>query len=462
MSVSELNKDIKSIKDLIAAVLALQQQHDLETRVEEQLRQKPVILAYQGHLLTRCKQDASQLRKRRSYDQAINLWESVRLYVNPEDNQYILKELAELRALNKSLMDDRELVARLVLIPELHPILGDLIKELQTNTQEKSLLYQKIRYFLLEEKIDFSGFLDWWNADQKIKSAVKQYIDLEKLVARVENGEVVLFLGSGITQSDLEAQAVVDDLARNVGYKGFSGSLSSIAEYYKSKPDFGTPSLLRSLSENLSNNQNDLRLYKEIASLANPLIIVSASYDNLLEKEFLASKKLFVEISSIVNKIDKYDLGHLIVSYSDKGLNPEALIEEQVSCLELLEKGYSIIYKIRGNCMAKDDFFRKASLTLTENDYFIYARHIQQVIPSYLIRHMITRGLLFIGFRPRKWEERLLANALIERRRSGDQPYYLTEENLDLLEEAYWEQHHIKQSNISLDDFKEALINLHK
>lgn len=465
MSVSEQQPIIKSIEKLKANILILQQEHDLEVRAENRIQQADRIVKYQNHLFKRCLSDVDQLRKKTSYSEAIKLLNEVRSVLNPEHDYLILEQLADLKRLQQALWDAKELIAKLAYIPRLLPILGKLSEALQQvgDKQESTLLNRQISHFLLTETPDVNGFLVWWDANQQSSSSVKQHnIDLEKLVERVESGEMVLFLGSGITQSDLQAQAVVDDLARSVGYDGFSGSLSSIAEYYKSKPDFGTPALLRGLAQSLSNNPNDLKLYKKIAGLVSPLIIVSASYDNLLENEFLASKKLFVEISSIVNKIDKYDLGHLIVSYSDRSLNPEILIEEQISCLDLLEKGYSIIYKIRGNCMTKDDFFRKASLTLTENDYFAYARHIQQVIPSYLIRHMITRGLLFIGFRPRNWEERLLANALIERRRSGDQPYYLTEENLDLLEEAYWEQHHIKQSSISLDDFEEALINLHK
>lgn len=467
MRAGDLDQGIKSIEDLIENILILWQEYDLETRAESRMRQIDRISAHQNHIFKRYKYDVAQLRARQSYKDAILLCNAVRQVVNSKDDHLILQELEELKSLQQALSDANELIAKLSRIPELLPFFRELSNAIRQvdDSQENSLLRNQINYFLFEKKTDVNGFLAWWDGKQQSNFTQRPSIDLSRLAERVGNGEIALFLGSGITHDDSQDKEFVDDLAQKAGYKDFSGSLSSIAEYYKLRPDFGTLTLLTSLHQSLSSNSNDTKLYKALASLSKPLIIVSASYDNLLEKEFLANKKPFVEISSIIKKYDQYDVGHTIVYYSDKDSKPSVCLEEEVSYLNLLENGYSIIYKIRGACksiMSQDDFLRHASLTLTENDYFDFARHIEKVIPSYLIRHMIVKSLLFIGFRPRNWEERLLANALIKKRKSGDQPYYLIEENPEPLEEAYWEQHSIKKYITNLTEFEEALLRLSK
>lgn len=462
MSMGDLSKSIRSIDELVSAIELLQEEHDLATRVEDQLQQVRTLQNFKKHLFTRFKQKASELCLKNAYDEAIRLYEKVKYHIGNDERESLSIELNEIRQLKEGFLRNQELVAILARFPKLHHVLSDLSKELQSSRGNDSLLHKQINYFLLGEKIDFEGFLNWWNAAQQSKNLDMYEINLSKIAERVRSGEMALFLGSGITHNAKNNKEIVDDLALKIGYENFSGSLSSIAEYYKLRPDFGTSALLSSLNRKLESHHYSVSFYKVLASLEQPIIIISAAYDRLLEQEFLSKGKPFVEIYSIIKKYENYDIGHTVVRYSDKEAQSNIYLEEEISCLDFLEANYSIIYKICGVCdnsNVKYDYLQHTSLTITENDYFKFARYIEQVIPSYLIKHLLLRGLLFVGFRPRNWEERLLANALLKRRRLADRPYYIMDEAPEPLEKVYWEQNNIKPYNINLSDFEEALIN---
>ncbi|MGH8547980.1 MAG: HEAT repeat domain-containing protein [Methylococcales bacterium] len=118
-------------------------------------------------------------------------------------------------------------------------------------------------------------------------------------------------------------------------------------------------------------------------------------------------------------------------------------MEEELSHLKLLEEGYSLIYKIKGTCKPgkrglNASNLQKDALLLSESNFFTFARNADKIIPGYLIKHFQDRSFMFLGFSPKSWEDRLLVNILLEKRRYISTPCYTASTTDDPLEAAYW------------------------
>jgi hypothetical protein len=85
-------------------------------------------------------------------------------------------------------------------------------------------------------------------------------------------------------------------------------------------------------------------------------------------------------------------IGNVIVHYSDQ---KEARVLESGQDLSNLEdlKNYSLIYKIRGYCDSFEQDTWQDTWTLTEENYFDFARHIGNSIPAYLLGLFLNRSV---------------------------------------------------------------------
>ncbi|MEZ5479028.1 MAG: hypothetical protein R3E95_16570 [Thiolinea sp.] len=77
--------------------------------------------------------------------------------------------------------------------------------------------------------------------------------------------------------------------------------------------------------------------YQTLARTGENLILVTSAYDNLLEQAFLHNGKPFVEMSSIINRTRKYDIGHVVLNYSDDDKDEIVYPQEELSTLKLLD-----------------------------------------------------------------------------------------------------------------------------
>ncbi|MDD5393717.1 MAG: SIR2 family protein [Thiothrix sp.] len=463
---------------LLAEKLArLQSQLDLETREEERMRIEKLIAKTQDaldqvetELLTLQQSsliaEASQLKRNGAYTQALNCWYQIQ-FAYP-GNSFAAKEIAALETLHTNQTKAVEVVKRLSFrMKDIKPIFKELATTLNQpdNSSEYSAILEQTEAFLNGE-LDVSDFIDWFAVMKP--NAGGHGVNIEALARRVRRGEVVLFLGSDVVSAYCdephEERALVGQLAKQIGYTHFDGTLSSIAEYYQLRPDLGVVSLLDNLRKSLPDAARVINLYEALAKVKIPLILISSGYDNLLESTFKAAGKQFVELASIINRSEDYDIGHVLVSYSDHSQPTCVYPEEELSRFRLLENGYSIIYKIRGSCETGEfqdtnaDLLRRDAMTLSESNYFSFARYADRIIPDYLARQFRNRGFLFIGYRPKEWEDRLLVSALLEKRRNAQEPCYVignapqVGEQPKLLESAFWEHRNVKQYHF---DFRE-------
>lgn len=286
-----------------------------------------------------------------------------------------------------------------------------------------------------------------------------QYV---KVAESISKGRTVLFLGSAIPHlyagSNDDEQVLVSKLAEEIQYQSFSGSLSSIAEYYQLTPGFGRRSLLENLQKSLPQDMPALSLYASLAHIPTHLVIISAAYDTLLENAFRVAGKPFVEIASIIIPTDDYKLGYLVLKYSDRA-GEERYTQEQLSQLELL-KQYSILYKIRGTCgegYTDNNTAWRDALTLSESNYFTFAENAGKIIPDYITRQFRDREFLFIGFSPARWEDRLLARALLLKRHNYPEPCYTIGKTDDPLQKAFWENQNVRQYEMDFAELDKHL-----
>jgi hypothetical protein len=463
-TIPSYSNSFNALTQLQTELVRLQQAHDLETHIDEKIRLEVLITHKQQALVRAYQQETSRLRCNRSFSAALDLWKTASSFLTEiSSNQRIQQEIIELQALEQQALVMAELKQILSRVKELRPFFPELIQTLGqvVGTKAFTLLKEQIEFFLQTSPSDHEGFLLWWQMERETTFTTNKHLDMARLANRIQQGDMVLFMGSGVIEHKNSSQQIVMQLAQHIGYQDFKGSLSSIAEYYQLRPEFGTSALLTELrmQMQLPTRKVNGYLYQALAKITPPVVLISATYDNLLESAFRHSGKPFVELASIVRRSEDYDIGHVLVSFSDHHQAPQVYPEEELSRLRFIEDGYSIIYKIRGSCMAdpnKDESILRDALTLTESHYFNFARYAERIIPSYVARQLRNRGFLFVGYQPSDWEERLLAGALLERRQSQESCYVIGA-SPDPLEDAYWAARNVKSHPISLSEFDRYL-----
>ncbi|WGZ92434.1 MAG: hypothetical protein QJT81_11130 [Candidatus Thiothrix putei] len=97
---------------------------------------------------------------------------------------------------------------------------------------------------------------------------------------RVRQGKVALFLGSGVSGLGAQESELAAQLAQQAPYEAFTGSLSSIAEYYRLKFNLGMDKLLARMDEILPNDSQQATLYQTLSQV--PARGVNKSAVNLM------------------------------------------------------------------------------------------------------------------------------------------------------------------------------------
>jgi hypothetical protein len=463
-------------KRLSERIGELQKAYDFETRVDEKLRLRQQLeeaerergkvendlRTLQGEyaaLSLRAKiSDALRLERNKSFADALTLWQEIAA-AHPDEAQaaLALPRLQKRMAQAEALRDLRNQVARRQseIQAVANEVLGRIVQMQRSNEADENLL-GLIRDFL-DDTLAPGNFVDIWKMECAAPPE-RSGADYHALADRLKRGEIVLFLGSDIPMQ-LQAQAPTPDtialeLARQVGYQGYAQSLSMIAEYYQMKPEYGRSSLLRNFNRIIARADADVSLYRLLAKIEHPLLLISSNYDWLLEQCLHRSGKKYAVLSHIIDKKQGQAIGSLIVQRCDEDTQHCLPQEQELSSMKLLETGYSLIYKMRGYSPRPpgEDLSCGGALTLAEENYFTFARHMESLIPKYLVNHFSGRGLFFLGHRPQQWEERLLVNALLDIRRENERPCVVTEDE-DAFIRAYWDSRGVNRWSMSLGAF---------
>ena len=414
---------------------------------------------------------AKQAGRNNAHSEAIDLWRKV-LKIQPEYPGAV-EEITSLQQKQQQHSQGEQLLlqlfARMQDIPQdVFANVAKVLRDIDNHTKAQTII-EKTEQFL-QNTITADHYIA--HCQEELSGKTPQIkasaMDYDELAKRIRNGDTVLFLGSEIPREygeDITDEHVLArHLAEKIGYENFNGSFSSIAEYYQLRPEYGRKSLLDKLKETLFQKPSVVRFYNHLARIEQPLVLIASSYDDMLEKAFRQHQKPYVVLSSIINRGqdddgNSYDVGHVLVRYSDNKEPEKIWLAEELSQLKLMEEGYSLIYKIKGTCenCHSDNPFQKDALLISESNYFTFARNADKIIPGYLVKHFQDRGFMFIGFNPKSWEDRLLVNALLEKRRYISTPCYTAGTSEDPLEAAYWDNQKVRQYDISIRQLDEKL-----
>ncbi len=451
---------------LLEMLARCQQQHDFEDNPKRAMQLEQDIADAQGKLAQVeaeiCQQglrEARQLRLKQSYGKAaLILWHLLAEGIACPELQ---QELVGVEALVQQQAQTPALITGLSRIQDkqfksIRQAVASTLKKVDGSERHAQLVEQVGALLDSANALDVDDFVFWWE-NAADSHANDEACDNEKagVAERIRAGNMVLFLGSGVAGDAAPEADLAQQLAQQAPYEAFAGSLSSIAEYYWLKPGLGTETLLNRMSGILAADAQAVTLYQQLAMLSTRLVLISAAYDDSLEQAFMATGKPFVSLTSIIQQ-GKHGIGHVLVSFSDN--NPDAGVypKEGISGLKLAN--YSIIYKIRGTCRARDGVAFRNTIALTESDYFSFARHAEKIIPDYLAGQLLNRPLLFIGYRPRHWEDRLLASALLKKREFAGEPCYrLVTKGAEPMEDVFWDNNNVKRYDMDVRELERYL-----
>lgn len=461
----------------------LQKQVDLETREDEKLRLEPQItdaekerqsvedelysLEARQNELRRSElvQDARRMERKRSFTEALRKWEEIRA-LDPDVPGVAaeIDRLTEKQKLAHRLKEaSRRLTRHMVEIKDVFVDVSRRLTELGStaNELEATPYLSLVEGFLGGELSPDELRTMWLQLDSGPGPLVSEAPDYPALADRLERGELVVFLGSDVPSlfdaRIHDSQDLAEELARRVHYDDFAGSLSMISEYYEIS-EHGKPSLVRNLESLLPAAPLEVPLYSMLARTKTPLVVLSTSYDTLLERTFKGAGKRFAVISTIVSRSAGYEVGSLLVNYSDREGHDVLRLEQGLSELDLHDQGYSLLYKVRGcvDAGSDQDPERLDALTLAEESYFTFAASKHKLIPNYVVEQFRGRGFLLLGCIPRQWEDRLILTAVLEKRRHAETPMTVRNE-IDRFENAYWVRRNVRRYPIDLKQFVESL-----
>ncbi len=331
-------------------------------------------------------------------------------------------------------------------IPGIYMPIARFLKQMsKQGIDEEGEIFLDVVNNFIAGNLSKEAFARMWQEVDTAQSQVKKSPNYDLLAERLIRGEIIPFLGSeapGLSGLVMPcSDELVGRLAEKAEYQDFSGSLPMISQYYQMEYSRGT--LVRTAKQASEPEcgilQPDMLFYL-LGSIASPILVISTYYDDVIQRIFNENNKKYVVISHHIHLRTDYDFGRVFLKYSDEDKPREPCTAESVSGLNLLENGCSVIYKICGsfNLCNIEAVGKPDPLVISEDDFFNFSRHLEKVIPDYLVKHMSRRSLLYLGYNLEEWQDRLIANAILEKKHTHREPSYAVHENPTLYEKTFW------------------------
>lgn len=468
----------QSLSTLIAS---LQRQRDLETRVEEKLRldaqiedkhaERAAVEVELEQFERRATEartrmlllEAREAERKQSFEHAIACWRELAALPLPgHDAALELERLSQLKTHDekrKGIL--RQMSPR---FKEIAPVFKSVAEFLQRSAPESDTAEQLLIEQFVRQELDAQDFIDLW---RKIRpeGGDPRSLDFSSLYRRLFRGEIAFFLGADLPHqfdtAQPTAQQLAGELAAEIQLQEPSNNpwpLSVVAEYFQMTPEHGMGALVQGLHARLRSPKATNPLYSLLSRIDAPLLIIVAGHDSQLEESFKRSGKRYVVVNSVISSIGGFYPGQILMRFSDRDQLEVPRLGEQLSELSLLEEGYSVLFKLRGSCPppGRANARDMCSLVLSERSHFDFARSLDKVLPTYLSAKLATLGFWFLGFTPEQWEDRLLAGAILDSRRSTE-PANVVRLSTSQFENAYWASRGVRRHAFELAEFVKQL-----
>jgi hypothetical protein len=411
------------------------------------------------------KQQARRLEQNEAYDEALTVWQEIGVVgTNYAEAEHEIERLKQKKQDSGSLQGIlQQLSRRMKELKGLYFPVARRLKRMQKEgiDDEGDILLGVVQQFL-DNSLSADEFSEMWQQASSSVLPKQEEPNYEALTKRLARGEIIPVLGPEIHHlSGLPLPSstdLVQALAKDARYENFAGPLSMISQYYE-MTEYGRGTLLQTVQEKIGLKPEihySHPLYQLLAAIQDPILVITACYDRLLERYFIENGKKFVVISHV--KIDN-TLGMLLLVYSDRAKPEEPCTAESISPLKLLENGYAIIYKFCGcfGISPSETGGTMDSVMISEEDYFSFAKQAEKVIPGYLANQIGRSSLLFLGSILKDWQDRLVLNAILEKNRTYRGRSYAVREQPTDYEIAYWKFHGVDLYRVGLRTFAEKL-----
>ncbi|MGD2089185.1 MAG: CHAT domain-containing protein [Candidatus Aminicenantes bacterium] len=429
---------------------------------EGRLFQRQTDIPDKSEVISELVENAGRMEENASFNEAIKTWKDIR-DLEPEHPE-IEQALNRLEMKSKNQAFIRELLEKLSSKKEelgwqVYLQVSIKLKRIgKQGINDEDEVYIELVRDLIAKKMTASEFSKCWEEDVERPQREKEP-NYEILAERLHRGEIIPFLGldllhlSGLPVPSCKEMAQY--MAGKVKYTNFNGTLSMISQYYQME-GYSRGMVMDTVKELVEKEKepgSHNQLYELLSGITKPFLVISTSYDNLLETIFQEKGKRFVVISHHIQSSSVGGLGKLLLKYSHKQEPETPCTSEAISGLKLLEDGYSIIYKICG-CFGQ---YEDNPMMILETDFFAFSRHLEQLIPAYITRQFPGRGFLFLGYNLEEWQNRLIANALLEKRTHRDDSSFAAWENPTPYERAFWKSHQVDLYDLELTGFVKRL-----
>ncbi len=365
----------------------------------------------------------------------------LRLYPDIIDIQPSFKRLTA----NSRLSQIRtKLLGRMADIAKIYLKLGKRLNQIEKEgiDDEAEIILQMCESFLNKE-IDAATFSVFCLSLETEANPINVHPNYRLLAESLKNGHVCLCLGTELPKLfDLKLNSAQEFMQKIVALTGFehenTSELAAVCEYAQLRSnDAPRHRVIEELRQLVTPNyQPEIELYELLSKLKKPFLVIATGFDTLLEQRLSNSAHSFISI--VINKDTNIeDQRYLLKGFNTKQNEiPSCCSGDKLSSLQLMEKGFSLIFYLRGYPDELDN------LLLSERDYFNQAKELlQKSYPSYLGTKLKSKDLWFLGYQPDSWETRLIAKVL-QQQRGGDnnssKPLVI-QANPNSFEQLFWE-----------------------
>ncbi|MCI5123158.1 MAG: hypothetical protein D3925_01445, partial [Candidatus Electrothrix sp. AR5] len=334
-------EELKKQRDLLTdRISALTEQKILETRGEERMRL--------DRLIKQAKEERQALEPEMLRLEKEALADGTDVVNSAERIQQAMGQLA----------------ARAFEITDVFPKIGDEFNRMKKEgiRPEDEGIFDAINAFI-DQTLAPEAFVRFFKELDGGRKTSTDGPDYVKLADRLREGKVILCLGQDVGNPVPSTEQIIECL---VGQEGFQGSLSELCERQEIAPDSSRPDLVEKIRELLSPKMAaQVELYELLARFDNPLLIISAAYDDLLEQALRGRRKFVVIYPNIQDN-------KCLLRYPDQS-DIISCLPQEISHRKPLEDGYTVIYKLRGSFI--DD--ERETLLLSERDYFTFTKFME-------------------------------------------------------------------------------------
>ncbi|MGF1545715.1 MAG: SIR2 family protein [Thiotrichales bacterium] len=193
-------------------------------------------------------------------------------------------------------------------------------------------------------------------------------------------------------------------------------------------------------------------IYRLLAEVPVPQLIVTVNFDTLIERALQAAGKPY---DLVVYPADRKDLANAVLWWPHGARAPRTPAPNE---LDIDLETTTVVFKMHGSVQPSEEW---DGFVITEEDHVEFLSRVagKSAIPSLFSAYLHDRSLLFLGCSLEDWNLRLVLRSLsryFSRRMMGDEeeiPSWAINDHLTELEVKLWRRRGVYPYQLDLDEF---------